>query len=71
MIECFVTAAISFLCTLITCMTQNNKTIAVIEEKINNLERKVEKHNNIVERTYKLEEDVKLLQNVSRETLRG
>lgn len=71
MVECFITAAISFLCTLITCMTQNNKTIAVIEEKINNLERKVEKHNSIVERTYKLEEDVKLLQNVSRETLRG
>lgn len=71
MVECFVTATISFICTLITCMTQNNKTIAVIEEKITNLERKVEKHNNIVERTYKLEEDVKLLQSVSRETLRG
>ena len=32
-----------------------NKTTAVIQEKIRALEEKVNKHNNLVERTYKLE----------------
>lgn len=32
-----------------------NKTTAVIQERIRALEEKVNKHNNLVERTYKLE----------------
>lgn len=32
-----------------------NKTTAVIQERIRTLEEKVNKHNNLVERTYKLE----------------
>lgn len=34
--------------------------IKLISYRIEQLERKVEKHNNLVERTYKIEEDVKL-----------
>lgn len=37
----------------------NNKNLAVIQEKIKTLEGKVDKHNQVVERTYKLESDVK------------
>ncbi len=34
--------------------------IKLMSYRIEQLERKVEKHNNLVERTYKIEEDVKL-----------
>lgn len=36
----------------------NNKTLAVIQEKINNLEKKQDKHNQLIERMYNLEKDV-------------
>lgn len=35
---------------------QNNKTIALIDYRLEQLEKKVDKHNSVVERTYKLEE---------------
>lgn len=37
----------------------NNKTTAVIEERIKELRERVDKHNQVVERTYKLESDVR------------
>lgn len=36
----------------------NNKNTAVIQEKVDQLETKVDKHNNLIERMYKLEGDV-------------
>lgn len=36
----------------------NSKHLAILQEKINQLEAKVEKHNQLVERTYKLENDM-------------
>ena len=36
-----------------------DKTTAVIQERIKTLEEKVNKHNNLVERTYKLESEVR------------
>lgn len=36
-------------------------TVATVSLQINNLEEKQDKHNNIIERTYKLESEVKLL----------
>lgn len=35
---------------------QNDKTVALIDYKLNELTKRVDKHNNVVERTYKLEE---------------
>lgn len=40
-----------------------NQAIAVIETKIDILEKKQDKHNNIIERTYVLERDVAVLKN--------
>ena len=37
----------------------HNKTTAVIEEKIKHLAERVEKHNQLVERTYKIESDLR------------
>lgn len=36
----------------------NNKTLAVLQEKIYNLEKKQDKHNQLIERVYGLEKDV-------------
>lgn len=52
-------AVLALIGTLVGTIIANNKTTAVIEEKIRTLSEKVEKHNSIVERTYKLESDVK------------
>lgn len=35
---------------------QNSKTLALIDLRLSTLEEKVDKHNNLVERTYRLEE---------------
>jgi len=36
----------------------NNKTLAVLQEKIGQLEKKQDKHNQLIERMYVLEKDV-------------
>ena len=41
---------------------QNRKTVNLIEYKLEELTKKVEKHNNVIERTFQLEGDVKVLE---------
>lgn len=36
----------------------NNKTLAILQEKISQLEKKQDKHNQLIERVYGLEKDV-------------
>ena len=40
---------------IIVAAIQHRKTVAIIDYRLGQLEAKVEKHNNLVERTYKLE----------------
>lgn len=58
--ETIIAAGITGMVTLIVCMVnnhyQNNSTRSLIEYRLKKLEEKVDKHNNMVERTYKLEE---------------
>ncbi len=65
--EAVLAALISGGVTLIVCMinnhcqnkavqAQHNKTIALIEYRLNEVVARVDKHNNVIERTYKLEE---------------
>lgn len=49
--------------TLAGVVASNSKSRAVMEQKIDELTRRVEKHNCLVERTYQLERDVALLRN--------
>lgn len=49
--------------TLAGIIASNSKSRAVMEQKIDELTRRVEKHNCLVERTYQLERDVALLRN--------
>ncbi|WP_338153996.1 hypothetical protein [Bifidobacterium dentium] len=47
--------------TLAGVVASNSRSRAVLEQKVNELSRRVEKHNCLVERTYRLERDVALV----------
>lgn len=58
--ETLIVAVISGAVTLLVCVINNNyqcnSTRKLLEYRLQQLESKVDKHNNVVERTYKLEE---------------
>ena len=56
-----IVALIASIPSVIATIVSNSKAQALMEFKIKQLDEKVEKHNNLVERTYQLEEDVKVL----------
>ena len=62
--ETIISAGISAGVTLIVCLisnrSQQEKTRALLEYKLEELTKKVEKHNSVVERTYILEEKMKV-----------
>ena len=57
--ESVLAAAVSGAVTLAVCLVQNHaqaeKTRALLDYRLAELEKKVDKHNSVVERTYKLE----------------
>lgn len=53
-------AIISGIVALVVSGKQHDKTIALVEYRLNQLETKVDKHNNLVERMYEAEESIKL-----------
>ena len=66
-----VEALISGLCvaipTVITTIVNNNKNKAVIEYRINQLTSKVHEHNQLIDRMYKVENRVTVLEEANRE----
>lgn len=58
--DTIIASAITGVIGIVVCMInnryQNNSTRNLIEYRLKKLEEKVDKHNNVVERTYKLEE---------------
>lgn len=56
----FVSAAVTLIVCIINNKSQNDKTRALMEYKLDELTERVNKHNNLIERTYRLEEDVAL-----------
>lgn len=67
MIEAIITGAVAILVCMVNnhyqqqrAETENDKTRALMEYKIDELTKKVEKHNNVMERTYLLEEKMKV-----------
>lgn len=62
--ETIISACISAGVTLLVCLISNHgqqeKTRALMEYKLDELTKKVEKHNSVVERTYILEEKIKV-----------
>ena len=61
--ESIVTAVITGVVTLIGVILSNSKSRAVMEVKLDNLTAKVEKHNQVLERTYALEQSMAVAQN--------
>lgn len=63
--EAILTAIIGGVCvaipSIIATISSNKRSTALITYRVEQLEKKVEKHNSVVERTFKLEEDVKYL----------
>lgn len=61
-----IVAIISGLCvsvpSVIATISSNNKAQALMNYKIDQLDKKVEKHNKVIERTFKLEEEVHVLE---------
>lgn len=53
-----IVAVISLLGTLAGSYFANSKTTALLSYRMEQLEKKVEKHNQVVERTYKIEKDL-------------
>lgn len=47
---------------LVATIVLNNKTQAVLEYKVDQLDKKVHEHNNLIDRTYKLESRVSILE---------
>lgn len=56
--ESVIAALVTGVLTLAGVLVSNSRSRAVMEVKIDNLTRQVEKHNRMVERTYALEQDV-------------
>ena len=52
-----ITAGITLVICLITNHAQSQKTIALMEYKLTELTKAVEKHNRLIDRTYRLEQD--------------
>ena len=55
-ISSVITGVVAIATCLITQGMANRKTIALIEFRLGELQKQVEKHNSVIERTYKLEE---------------
>ena len=61
MTEAIIVAALWLVGTLVGSYLANRKSTALIAYRLEQLEQKVSKHNNLVERTYALEESVALM----------
>ncbi len=61
--ESIIVACITGFVTLIGVILSNSKSRAVMEVKLDALTEKVEKHNQVLERTYRLEQDMAVVQN--------
>ena len=61
MTEAIIVAALGLVGTLVGSYLANRKSTALIAYRLEQLEQKFSKHNNLVERTYALEESVALM----------
>lgn len=55
--ETIISAVISAAAAILVCVINNNKVIGLIEYRLEQLEKKQDKYNNIISRTYALEKN--------------
>lgn len=58
-----ISGSVSLLVCIITQVVQNKATRDLLEYRLTQLEQKVDKHNNLVDRMYRAEEDIAIIQN--------
>jgi low affinity Fe/Cu permease len=61
-VESIVTAVVTGVLTLLGVLFSNSRSQAVIEVKLDELSRRVEKHNQVIERQYEVERRVSVLE---------
>lgn len=61
--ESIIVACITGVVALVGVILSNSKSRAVMEVKLDALTAKVEKHNQLIERTYRLEEELSVVRN--------
>lgn len=59
-ISSFITGVVAIVTCVVSQIINNSKTRALIEYRLLELEKKQDKHNQVIERTYKLEESTAL-----------
>lgn len=62
MLEAIITGAVAIVVCMLNNYFTNRKSTALIEYKIDELSKRVDKHNSLVERTYKLEKTVSVIE---------
>ena len=62
MIETIITAVVTLVVCLINNYVMHNKTITLIDYKLSELTKRVDKHNNVIERTYDVERNIELIE---------
>ena len=60
--ETIISAVISAAAAIVVCMINNNKVISLIEYRLQQLEQKQDKYNNVISRTYELEKNEAVLE---------
>lgn len=58
--ETIIAALVSAGAAILVCVINHNKTVALMEFKIDQLTQQVKKHNNLIERMYKVEEQTNI-----------
>lgn len=62
MVESLISGIVAIIVCVVSNAFQNNKTRELLEYRLTELEKKQDKHNSVIERTYKLEQNVAVLQ---------
>lgn len=62
MVESLISGIVAIIVCVVSNAFQNNKTRELLEYRLTELEKKQDKHNSVIERTYKLEQSVAVLQ---------
>lgn len=60
--DTIISSVITGVVAIVVCLIQQNKTSALIQYKLDELQKHVEKHNQVIERTYELERRADLLE---------
>lgn len=68
--ETIIAAALSAAAAIVVCMINNNKLISMVVYRLEQLEKKQERYNNVISRTYELEKNEAVIEEELRVTNR-